>query len=58
MDKSWAKVFAEKIFPAIQEDDFSVLYSNKISRPNTPVNVIVGAFILKEILGVTDDELV
>jgi len=31
------------------------LYSNKISRPNTPVNVIVGALILKEALGDTDE---
>ena len=58
LDKSWAKVFAEKIFPAIREEDFSVLYSNKASRPNTPVNVVVGALILKEFLGVTDDEIV
>lgn len=55
---SWANVFAEKIFPVIKEEDFSVLYSNKASRPNTPVNVIVGALILKEALGVTDDEMV
>ena len=34
------------------------LYSDKASRPNTPVNVIVGALILKEALGDTDDELV
>lgn len=58
LEKSWAKTFAEKIFPAIHEDDFAVLYSNKASRPNTPVNVIVGALILKEALGVTDDEMV
>lgn len=58
LEKSWAKPFAEKIFPAIHEDDFAVLYSNKASRPNTPVNVIVGALILKEALGVTDDEMV
>lgn len=58
LEKSWAKVFAEKIFPAIHEEDFAVLYSNKASRPNTPVNVIVGALILKEVLGVTDDEMV
>lgn len=58
LDKSWAKVFAENIFPKIREDDFSVLYSNKASRPNTPVNVIVGALILKESLGVVDDEIV
>lgn len=58
LEKSWAKIFAEKIFPAICEEDFAVLYSNKASRPNTPVNVIVGALILKEVLGVTDDEMV
>lgn len=58
LEKSWAKAFSEKIFPAIDEDIFSVLYSNKASRPNTPVNVIVGALILKEALGDTDDEMV
>lgn len=58
LEKSWAKTFADKIFPAIDENIFSVLYSNKASRPNTPVNVIVGALILKEALGNSDDELV
>ena len=58
LEKSWAKTFAEKVFPVIDESIFSVLYSDKASRPNTPVNVIVGALILKEVLGDTDDELV
>lgn len=58
LEKSWATVFSEKIFPAICEEDFAVLYSSKASRPNTPVNVIVGALILKETLGITDDEVV
>ena len=58
LEKSWAKVFADKVFPAIDEDIFSVLYSDKASRPNTPVNVIIGALILKEALGDTDDEMV
>ena len=58
LEKSWAKPFAENIFPAIAEEDFAVLYSdNKASRPNTPVNVIIGALILKELLGLTDDEV-
>lgn len=34
------------------------MYSEKASCPNTPVNVIVGALILKEALGDTDNELV
>ena len=46
LEKSWAKVFADEIFPAIDEKRFSVLYSDKASRPNTPVNVIVGALSL------------
>ena len=35
LEKSWAKTFAEKVFPAIDESIFSVLYSDKASRPNT-----------------------
>ena len=35
-EKSWAKVFADEIFPAIDENRFSVLYSDKASGPNTP----------------------
>ncbi len=58
LEKSWGKVFADKIFPAIDEKIFSVLYSDKASRPNTPVNITVGALILKEALGDTDEELV
>ena len=55
---SWAKPFAEIIFPSINEADFSVLYSdNKATRPNTPINIVVGAMIIKEIVGMTDDEV-
>lgn len=58
LEKSWAKYFAENIFPAIDETPFSVLYSDRPSRHNTPVNVIIGALILKEIFGLTDEEMV
>ena len=38
---------------------FAPLYSDKKnSRPNAPVNVIVGALILKELNGLTDDEII
>lgn len=57
--KSWCKDFADIVFPAINEERFAPLYSdNDASRPNTPVNVIVGALILKENNGLADDELV
>jgi hypothetical protein len=55
---SWASRFATDVFPRINEGRFSVLYSdNAFSRPNTPVNVIVGLLIIKELFGYTDDEL-
>ena len=56
LEKSWAKLFAEKIFPLINEENFSALYSDKASRPNTPVNVIVGSMVLEELMGLTDEE--
>ena len=58
LGKSWAKGFADNIFPAITEERFAVLYSGGMaSRPNTPVNVIVGSLLLKEMFGLTDEEL-
>lgn len=58
LENSWAKIFADEIFPDIDEKRFSVLYSDKASRPNAPVNVIVGALIIKELFDYSDDELV
>ena len=55
---SWAQVFRDEIFPYIDEALFSVLYSDAYSRPNTPVNVIIGALLLKEIFHLSDEELV
>ena len=57
LEKSWAKSFAEHIFPKIDEAPYAVLYSGKNSRPNTPVNVQIGALIIKEFMGMSDDEL-
>jgi len=54
---SWAEAFSQKIFPYIEEDRFSVLYSdNPASRPNNPVNVYFGLLILREIFGQSDEE--
>lgn len=58
LEGSWAKVFGDEVFPAIDEERFSVPYSDKASRPNTPVNVVVGALAVKEPCGHADDELV
>jgi len=58
LEKSWAKAFSEHIFTKIDEHIFMPLYSEKTnSRPNAPINVIVGALILKDFTGLTDDEI-
>lgn len=57
LNGSWAKYFADEIFPYIDEEPFRVLYSEKGSRPNTPVNVCVAALIIKELQGVSDEEM-
>ncbi len=55
---TWAKAFADNIFPAINEQRFAILYSDKkASRPNNPVNTVVAALMLKEMFNLTDDEL-
>lgn len=58
LDRSWAKYFSDYIFPAIDEQPFKVLYSDLPSRSNTAVNVIIGSFIIKEFLALTDEEIV
>lgn len=58
LDKSWAKPFAEELFPLIDEEPFRVLYCDDNGAPNTPVNILVGACIIKELLDLSDDEIV
>ena len=52
------KTSAKDIFPAIDEEPFSILYSSNASKSNTPVNICIAALIIKEIFGISDDELV
>jgi len=59
LEKSWAKVFADDIFPAIDEELFRVLYSTRTqSRGIIPVNICISALIIKEMFQVSDDEIV
>ncbi len=55
---SWAEPFSTTIFPAIDEARFAPLYSENYSRPNAPVNILVGLLILKELNGWTDEETI
>lgn len=56
LNQSWAKYFFDHIFSNIDEMPYAVLYSDKESKPNTPVNIQVGALIIKELLGLSDEE--
>lgn len=59
LENSWAKIFAEEIFPSIDEERFRVLYSDRTQcRSNTPVNICVGSLIIKELFQISDDEMV
>ncbi len=49
--------FFINIFSKINEKDFDVLYSIKKSRPNVPVNQLVGALILKHLYNWTYQQL-
>ena len=39
LEGSWAGVYYREFFCRINEDAFAVVYSEIVSRPNTPVNV-------------------
>jgi len=54
---SWAGTFYREFFCRIHEEAFAVLYSDHPSRPNVPVNVLVGLEALKAGHGWSDAEL-
>ena len=56
-DNSKEHKFFTSIFTKIDEEKFKVLYSNKKSRPNVPVNQLVGSLILKHLHDWTYEEL-
>lgn len=57
LDRSWAGVFYRETFCRLREDAFAVLYDDHPSRPNIPVNVLVGLETLKAGFGWSDEEL-
>jgi hypothetical protein len=50
-------LFYEEVFCQIDEDIFAPLYSEKVSRPNCPVNILVGLQIIKHLFGLSDEQL-
>ena len=57
LDRSWAGVFYREFFCRLDESPFAVLYSDTPSRPNIPVNVLVGLEALKAGFGWSDEEM-
>lgn len=57
LGNSKEKWFYNLIFRNINENNFRSLYSQKASRPNVAVNILVSALILKELKGISFDEL-
>ena len=51
------KWFHQLIYRNIREQDFQPLFSEKASRPNVAVNILVSALVLKELRGLSYDEL-
>jgi hypothetical protein len=54
---SWAEAFYRDFFSRIDEDAFADLYVDHPSRPNVPVNWLVGLETLKAGFGWSDEEL-
>ncbi|MHB0988058.1 MAG: transposase [Bellilinea sp.] len=57
LENSWAGTFYREFFCRLREESFSVLYSDLPSRPNVPVNVLVGLEALKAGNGWSDAEV-
>jgi hypothetical protein len=57
LETSWADTLYHQVFVRVDEDRFAVLYADEPSRPNTPVNVLVGLEILKSGFGWSDEEM-
>jgi hypothetical protein len=53
----WAQSFRDYVFPQINEERFYVIYSSDhASRPNTPINIIIGLLMIKEIFQQNDEK--
>lgn len=57
LESSWAGEFYREFFSRIKEEAFAPMYSEVPSRPNTPVNVLLGLETLKAGYGWSDEEL-
>ena len=54
LEESWAETFRQEILLRIDESAFEGMYSDKKSRPNTPINMLLGWEIIKTGAGLDD----
>ena len=57
LEGSWAGTFYREFFMRVDEDLFALLYCDQPSRPNIPVNVLMGLETLKSGFGWSDEDL-
>ena len=57
LEASWSGVFYREFFTRLDEEPFAMLYADMPSRPNVPVNVLVGLEYLKAGFGWSDEEM-
>ncbi len=57
LEQSWAGTFRREVFARLDESPFAVLYSEKESRPNVAVNVLISLEAFKAGFGWTDEEM-
>lgn len=57
LEESWAGVFYREFFCRLDEQPFAVLYAEVGSRPNIPINVLVGLEALKAGFGWSDQDM-
>ena len=57
LENSKEKWFYNLILRSVDEYSFKGLYSEKASRPNVAINILVSTLILKELKGISYDEL-
>jgi len=57
LEQSWAGTFYQEFFSRIDERPFATLFSEVDSRPNIPINVLLGLEALKAGFGWSDERL-
>jgi len=56
-EQSWNNRFRQQVLSRIEEEDFSVLYTEATGAPNSSIVVLMGMIIIKEAFGWSDSQL-